>query len=123
MTISAKNLKDITNNIRQMHESEDVLASEILNRLQDFTKKSLSQLEALVKVKIHHKAVVDLRVSYEQFYMSNIDFIYKSIATEPPKGIAVSTMTCAIKKTISSLEDLTDSIVNFTSISDEQLEQ
>lgn len=112
MIISAKNIKDITSNIRQLQESEDELAVEILNRLQDFTKQSLGKLNTLIKVEIRQSEIDELQSKYEQFYISNIDFLYKSIATKTPKGVTVSTMTNAIKKTISSLEELTTSFIN-----------
>lgn len=114
MIISAKNIKDIISNIKQMKESEDELAGEILKRLQDFTNQSLNKLDKLSTGEIEPNSIVELQSKYEQFYISNMDFLYKSIATKTPKGVTVSTMTNAIKKTISSLEELTTSFINPT---------
>lgn len=112
MIISAKNIKDITSNIEQMLESEEELAGEILKRLQDFTKQSLNKLNELNRDEIDPKIIVELRSEYDLFYSSIIDFLYKSIRNKALKGVSVSTITNAIKKVISSLEDLTTSFVN-----------
>lgn len=112
MIIAAKNIKDVIPNIKEMSQSEDNLALEILNRLQDFALQNLNKLNQLGKQKINQKIIAELQSEYEKFYNSTIDFLYKSIANKTLKGISVSSITNAIKKTVSSLEDLTTSVLN-----------
>lgn len=112
MIISAKSIKDVINNIKQMEQSEDKVAREILKRLQDFANQILNRLNTSNLDKIEPVNIIDLQNEYEKFYTSNIEFLYTSIVNNSPKGVSISTITNAIKKTISSLEELTASFAN-----------
>ncbi len=112
MIIAAKNIKDVIPNIKEMSQSEDMLAPEVLKRLQDFALQNLNKLNQLSKQEIDQKIFVDLQSEYEKFYTSTIDFIYKNIPDKTLRGVPVSSITNAIKKTVSSLEELTNSVIN-----------
>lgn len=113
--MAAKNLKDVTHNIREMSQSNDTLAIEVLKRLQDFTLQSLEKLNQLIKQGKLQEENADLQNEYEKFYNLTIDFLYKNIPDKALRRVSVSSITNVIKKTIASLEELTASVVNQTS--------
>lgn len=112
MIIAAKNIKDVIPNIKEMSQSEDKLALEVLKRLRDFALQNLNKLNQLSKQEINQKIIADLQSEYEKFYNLTIDFLYKNIPDKALRGVSVSSVTNAIKKTVSSLEDLTSSVIN-----------
>ncbi|PKN68870.1 MAG: sodium:phosphate symporter [Chloroflexi bacterium HGW-Chloroflexi-5] len=112
MIIAAKNIKDVIPNIKEMSQSEDKLALEVLKQLQDFAVQNLTKLNQLSKQGKAQDEIADLQSKYEKFYNLTIDFLYKNIPDKALRGVAVSSVTNAIKKTVSSLEDLTTSVIN-----------
>ncbi|KUG23015.1 sodium-dependent phosphate transporter [hydrocarbon metagenome] len=112
MIIAAKNIKDVIPNIKEMSQSEDKLALEVFKRLQDFALQNLNKINQLSNQEIDQKIIADLQSEYEKFYNLTIDFLYKNIPDKALRGVSVSSVTNAIKKTVSSLEDLTTSVIN-----------
>jgi phosphate:Na+ symporter len=112
MVIAAKNIKDVIPNIKEMSQSEDGLANEVFQRLQDFALQSLNNLNQIAKQGLEQSEISKTQSEYEKFYNSTIDFLYKSIREKAPIKVSVSSITNAIKKTVSSLEELTNSAIN-----------
>jgi len=111
MIMAAKNIKDVSTNIKQMSDSKNELAGEVLKRLQDFAVQNLNKLNQLSKQEIDQKTIVSLHSEYEKFYNLTIDFLYKSMRDKSLEGVSVSSITNAIKKTVSSLEELANSLI------------
>jgi phosphate:Na+ symporter len=114
MIIAAKNIKDVIPNIKEMSQSEDSLAIEVLKRLRDFALQNLKTLNQLNKQGKNQEKTADLQSEYEKFYNLTVDFLFKSIRDKAPKGVSVSSITNAIKKIVSSLEELTNTVINST---------
>jgi phosphate:Na+ symporter len=98
MIYAAKNIKDVAPNIREMDESDDALSGEILSRLRKFALEETLSLKP------------DWQAAYEQFYHETVAFLYRSALQRPPGGVPVSTLTNAIKKTVSAVEELTRAV-------------
>lgn len=110
MITAAKNIKDVVPNIRQMDESEDAAALEILKQLQDFTIQKIAELK---EAEQHHekmKPEAEWHREFELFYSKTIEHLYKSIKTQAKRDVPVSTITNTIKKTVSALEELAYSV-------------
>jgi phosphate:Na+ symporter len=112
MIITAKNIKDVISNIKEISENDDELTGEVLKRLQNFAVQNLNKLKQLSTQEIDQKTIIEMQREYELFYNLTIDFLYKNIRGKTPKDISVSSITNAIKKTVSSLEELTNSVAN-----------
>lgn len=112
MIIAAKNIKDVIPNIQEMSQSEDDLAIVVLKRLQDFALQNLNNLNYLAKQGIGQGEISKLQSEYEKFYSLTINFLYKNIPDKALMGVSVSSITNAIRKIVSSLEELTASINN-----------
>jgi len=109
---AAKNIKDVVVNIRQMDESEDEATHEILKQLQEFTSRKIAELK---KYESEQEAVIPLTEwhnEFELFYNITIENLYKSIKTNVKRDVPASTITNAIKKTVSALEELTLAVSN-----------
>jgi len=57
------------------------------------------------------KPVTEWHYELEQFYNKTIEHLYKSIKTQAKRDVPVSTITNAIKKTVSALEELSYSVL------------
>jgi phosphate:Na+ symporter len=112
MITAAKNIKDVFENIRQIDESEDVTAHEILKRLQDFTLLKTDELKYYKSEEEIVKPEKEWLNEFEQFYNKTVEHLYKSIKTQVKRDVPVSTITNAIKKTVSALEELSSSVLD-----------
>ncbi|MDP2237733.1 MAG: Na/Pi symporter [Bacteroidales bacterium] len=112
MVIAAKNIKDVIPNIKEMSQSEDGLSIEVLKRIQDFAVRNLNNLSNQAQQGMGKEEISELQSEYENFYISTIDFLYKNIPDKALRGVSVSSITNAIKKTVSALEELVSSVNN-----------
>ena len=102
MIYAAKNIKDVAANIREMEESDDALAHALLLRLQAF---------AMEKTDLSPDAAPPgWQQAHEHFYHETVGYLYQRIPERAPGGVPVSTLTNAIKKTVSAVEELTRSV-------------
>lgn len=111
MISAAKNIKDVVENIRQIDESEDFAAQEILKLLQEFTSQKTAELKHYETEQGEVKPVTEWHYELERFYNTTIEHLYKSIKTQAKRDVPVSTITNAIKKTVSALEELSYSVL------------
>lgn len=107
MIIAAKNIKDVAVNIRQIDESEDVTAHEILKQLQGFTSSKIAELKNIESDQGTVIPLTEWHNEFELFYNKTIENLYKSIKKNAKRDVPTSTITNAIKKTVSALEELT----------------
>jgi phosphate:Na+ symporter len=107
MITAAKNLKDVIENIRQMAESEDAATQEILKQLQEFASGKSAELKKYESDQQAVIAATDQHNELELFYNKTIENLYKSIKLNAKRDVPASTITNAIKKTVSALEELT----------------
>jgi phosphate:Na+ symporter len=112
MINAAKNIKDVIQNIKDMDESEDELAHEILKQLQEFSLQKIQELNRYVTMNEDTEPAAGWQKEYENFYNKTIEYLYKNINTKTKRDVPVSSMTNAIKKTVSSLEELALSASN-----------
>jgi phosphate:Na+ symporter len=103
---AAKNIKDIVPNIREMKDSGKKLDHDILRKLQEFAVQKIEELDFYYKSLEQNKTFPYWQMEIEQFYEELIIFFYDEVKKNTAHGTLVSTMTNAIKKTISSLESL-----------------
>jgi len=106
MIYAAKHIKDIIPNIRQIEESDDNLARDILGHLQQFAGEQLARLEHQLQSGESIVGVAAWHETYERYYQSMIDHLYRDIPGRHQRGVPVSTITNVIKKTTSALEEL-----------------
>jgi phosphate:Na+ symporter len=112
MITAAKNIKDVVPNIRQIDESEDATAHEILKQLQEFTLGKIAELKKYKPDQGAEMPAIEWHNELEQFYNRTIENLYKSIKTNAKRDVPASTITNAIKKIVSALEELTLSVSN-----------
>jgi phosphate:Na+ symporter len=112
MISAAKNIKDVVQNIRQIDESEDVAAREILKQLQEFTARKTAELKQYESDRERVKPETEWHNEFELFYNKTIENLYRSIKTQAKRDVPVSTITNAIKKTVSALEELAHAVSN-----------
>jgi phosphate:Na+ symporter len=110
LIIAAKNIKDVIPNIREMSDSEDPVAFEILQRLQDFAEKNVNNLSSRAQQRMDKEEISKLQLEYEDFYIVTVNFLYKNIPAKAQMSISVSSITNAIRKIVSSLEELITSV-------------
>jgi len=106
---AAKNIKDISGNMREIEESEDEPAHQVLIRLREFAFRTINDLnksgEPENSVCISKRCFADM----EQFYRDTIEFLYKNLDTGREREIPLSSVTITIRKTISAVEELVNS--------------
>ena len=107
MINAAKNIKDVIQNIREIEESEDELAQEILLQLQKFSMQKIDLLDQYVTMKGDGKIIGGWQSEYEGFYNKTLEYLYSNLNTKINRDVQVSSIANAIKKTVSSIEELT----------------
>jgi phosphate:Na+ symporter len=122
MIYSAKNIKDVISNIKEIDESEDALAQEILVKLQEFSTEKLTMLSSLFEQHEYKSDTLEFHLDFEKFYNQTVAFLYKNIKQQSKKTVPVSTTTNAIRKTVSALEDLASAVANRKLEADTMLE-
>lgn len=110
MIIAAKNIKDVIPNIKEMSDSEDPVAIEILGRLQDFAVKNLNKLSSQAPEGMGREEISQLQREYEDFYILTVNYLYKNIPPKAQLSVSVSSITNAIRKIVSALEELITSV-------------
>ncbi|MDP2042242.1 MAG: Na/Pi symporter [Algoriphagus sp.] len=110
MIIAAKNIKDVIPNIKEMSDSEDPVAVEILGRLQDFAVKNLNKLSSQAPEGMGREEISKLQREYEDFYILTVNYLYKNIPPKAQLSVSVSSITNAIRKIVSALEELITSV-------------
>lgn len=110
MINAAKNIKDVIQNIKEIDESEDELAHEILLRLQKFSLQKTELLDQYVNMKDDGKTIGDWLSEYEGFYNKTLEYLYINLNTKTNRDVQVSSITNAIRKTVSSIEELTQAV-------------
>ncbi len=107
----AKDIKDVTHNILFMRDSEDPLATNILDKLREVVNLRLSQLgRVLDEQKISDEPPGWLQEN-QQIYNELISDLYDHLKGHNRKGVPVSTMTNVIQQTISSLDNVCSAII------------
>jgi phosphate:Na+ symporter len=110
MAYSAKNIKDIIENIREIESSEDKLALKVLKKLQKF---SLIQMNLFRDHMVSNGRIpinTDWEMELSMFYQDTIAYLYRKIGPEQERDIPVSTLNNVIKKTMQCLEELANSV-------------
>lgn len=110
MIIAAKNIKDVIPNIKEMSDSEDPVAVEILGRLQDFAVMNLNRLSNQAPEGMGREEISQLQREYEDFYILTVNYLYKNIPPKAQLSVSVSSITNAIRKIVSALEELITSV-------------
>jgi len=103
---AAKNINDVAKNLTQMDQSDDTVALDIMKKLQRFATEKTDELKALVTEQYVEFPAETLHRDNELFYNQTIDTLYKSIKTHSHGEVPVSTITNAIRKTVSALDEL-----------------
>lgn len=103
---AAKNIKDVADNLRQIESSGDEAALDIMSDLQQFAFVKVAELQ-----KMHAEPeIIDYKMNWvaetELFYHRTMEKLYRSIKSNSPMKVPVSTVANAIKKTASSIEEL-----------------
>lgn len=103
---AAKNIKDIVPNIREMKDSGKKLDKDILVKLQQFAVHKIEELDLYDKIPEQKKSLPYWQMEFEQFYEDLFSYFYEEVKNNTPHGALVSTISNAIKKTVSALEAL-----------------
>ena len=111
MIYAAKDIKDVIHNILFMIESDDLLAQDVLERLRRVVSKRILELDELIELETPKVIPVHWLDENEAFYNETITWLYKNIKNHDSKGVQVSTMTNVIRQTVSSLNNLCNSII------------
>ena len=110
MAYSAKNIKDIIQNIRDIEASEDKLAIKVLKKLQKF---SLIQLN-LLRDHVVSDGEIPINTDWDKqlslFHEQTISYLYRKINPDKERDMPVSTLTNVIKKAMLCLEELANSV-------------
>ena len=102
---AAKDVKDVMHNIKSISEAEDPVGTEVLSRLQDFTKQHLDNISNHLDTTISIPAD-DWQDENNRFYEETIAYLYQNSHKQRKGNISVSTMTNMIKQTVSSMDNL-----------------
>jgi len=106
-----KDMKDVMHNIQFMMENEDPLGIEILKRLQEFVKLRLEEINSSLEVENQPEIIPDWLQQNETFYNETINYLYKNIKSRNPEGVPISTITNVVKQTVSSMDNVSSSII------------
>jgi len=115
MIYAAKNIKDVVVNIKDIDDSEDKVAKDVLKQLQDFAIEKSRALKQIISQENIDDLSENWQKEYELFYNTTIRFLYNNIDLGVQRAVPVSSIVNAIRKTVSSLEELTRSISNLPS--------
>lgn len=110
VVFAAKDIKDVMHNIKFVSESEDVVGTEILNRLRDYTKLHLNKIDNYLdttEIQVH-----DWHDENNKFYEEIIAYLYQNSRGQTKKEVSVSTLTNMIKQTVSAVDNLYHAFVN-----------
>lgn len=103
MIYAAKNIKDVSQNIKVIDESDDPLAREVLKRMQGFVHETIQKLSADFESNaLTHKP----DFGFERFYSATVEYLYANAGMGIKGEVPVSTITNLIKKVVASMEDL-----------------
>lgn len=118
LVYAAKNMKDIINNVKDMDESDDVLANKILQRLRDFSQVKMTELSDHITMGKKEDKKAEWHQQLDIFYHETIDYLYDQLFEREMPSISVSTMTNVIKKTVSCLEEMANAATDEDNIRD-----
>jgi len=107
----AKAMKDVMHNIQFMMENEDPLGIEILKRLQEFVGHRLEEINSSLEVENQPERIPDWLQQNEMFYNETINYLYKNIKSRNMEGVPISTITNVVKQTVSSMDNVSSSII------------
>lgn len=108
---AAKSIKDVSENLRQIATSGDAAALDILKDLHQFALTNVAELKKIQSDPESVKAQTNGTSEAEQFYHRTMDKLYRSIKPQASMKVPVSTVANAIKKTVSSIEELSSMMV------------
>ena len=103
---AAKNIKDIVPNIKEMKDSGKKLDRDILVKLQQFAVHKIEELDLYDKIPEQKKTLPYWQMEFGKFYEDLFSYFYEEVKNNTPHGALVSTISNAIKKTVSALESL-----------------
>jgi len=107
----AKDMKDVMHNIQFMMENEDPLGIEILKRLQEFVRHRLEEVNSSLEVENQPVRIPNWLQQNETFYNETINYLYKNIKSRNMEGVPISTITNVVKQTVSSMDNVSSSII------------
>jgi len=111
MVYGAKDMKDVMHNIQFMMENEDPLGIEILKRLQEFVRLKLEEINSSLEVENQPERIPNWLQQNETFYNEIINYLYKNIKSRNMEGVPISTITNVVKQTVSSMDNVSSSII------------
>lgn len=110
VVFAAKDIKDVMHNFKFVSESEDVVGTEILNRLRAYTKLHLNKIDNYLyttEIQVH-----DWHDENNKFYEEIVAYLYQNSRGQTKKEVSVSTLTNMIKQTVSAVDNLYHAFVN-----------
>lgn len=112
LVYAAKDIKDVSHNLKFMIESEDDLASEIVYRLREFVKLKIDEVHLYVEVDIPHAPTLsELMDNNEEFYNEMVTFLYQNTKRLSKKGATVSTITNVIRQTVTAMNHICQAFI------------
>jgi phosphate:Na+ symporter len=112
MIYSSKNIKDIIHNIKEIADSEDDKAIEVLKKINHFSIQKIDELKKFVAQDDEFISIQLWQEECEQFYNSILEHIYKNINQQEKRDVSISSLINVVRKTVSALEDLAVSVSN-----------
>lgn len=111
LTYSAKEIRDITHNVKDIKQSQDKSAKEILDQLLESMKRLFRDVrEALKDGHIEGVAFYAYKEKHLREYPNMIADLYKKVKEKPLRDISVSSMTNVIRKIYSAMQYLSEAV-------------
>jgi len=111
MIYSAKDMKDILHNIREMDTSGDELAVALLRKLSFHVQDSIADLERLLALEDCSKSKLQAWLYSNESTTKEINFyLYQELRKNRVEGLPVSTLSNVIRQTSSSLQNLGEAV-------------
>ncbi|ERM84535.1 hypothetical protein P872_24260 [Rhodonellum psychrophilum GCM71 = DSM 17998] len=121
LVYSAKDIKDVMHNIREMEDAEDRLVKDLYVELKTYS------FDFLVKLKKYIKTVPDLSVipnwigENDKKYQALISNLFIHVGKKKPE-IPISSLTNVIKQIISSLDNLGSAVIHWKHLKKEVID-
>lgn len=108
---AAKEIRDITHNVKDIKQSQDKSAKEILEQLLETMKHLFLDIrEALKDGHIEGIAFYAYKEKYLRAYPDSIADLYRKVKDQPLRDISISSMTNVIRKVFSSMQYLSEAV-------------
>ncbi|WP_194778046.1 Na/Pi cotransporter family protein [Pararhodonellum marinum] len=124
MVYSAKDIKDILHNLQEMEESDEKIILDLLFRLREYVKNSISIMQEYVKNDdASTEPIPNWGEQNNQFYKETISGLYDELKSNKPLDISMSTLTNVNRQTISGLDNLGHAIIHWKHRKDMVIEE